>query len=51
VVEIHGANGYLMHQFVAAGSNHRDDAYGGSVASRARLAIEVVEVVAAEIGA
>lgn len=50
-VELHGANGYLIHQFLAPASNHRDDQYGGSPENRARLAIEVVMAVAAEIGA
>jgi N-ethylmaleimide reductase len=44
-VEIHGAHGYLLHQFLAATSNHRDDAYGGSLANRARLLLEVVDAV------
>ncbi|MFO1204816.1 MAG: alkene reductase [Burkholderiales bacterium] len=42
-VEIHGANGYLLDQFVNSGTNHRTDAYGGSVEHRARLLLEVVE--------
>lgn len=50
-VEIHAANGYLMHQFLAPSSNQRDDAYGGSPAARARLLIEVVRAVADAIGA
>ncbi|WP_297007686.1 alkene reductase [uncultured Corynebacterium sp.] len=50
-VEIHGANGYLLHEFTAASSNHRTDAYGGSPENRARLTVEVVRAVAAEIGA
>lgn len=50
-VEIHAANGYLLQQFLAPGSNHRTDAYGGSPANRARFAVEVVTAVAAEIGA
>ncbi len=44
-VEIHGANGYLLDQFLRDGSNHRADAYGGSVAKRARLPFEVAEAV------
>ena len=39
-VEIHGANGYLLEQFLQSRSNHRADAYGGSIANRARLLIE-----------
>lgn len=50
-VEIHAANGYLMHQFLAPSSNQRDDAYGGTPAARARLVIEVVRAVADAIGA
>ncbi len=50
-VEIHGANGYLIDQFLRDGSNHRTDAYGGSVANRIRFALEVVDAVVAEIGA
>lgn len=50
-VELHGANGYLIHQFLAPASNHREDEYGGSPENRARLAVEVVTAVAAEIGA
>lgn len=50
-VEIHGANGYLLDQFLRDGANQRGDAYGGSPAGRARLAIEVVEAVAAVCGA
>ncbi|MPY58041.1 alkene reductase [Streptomyces spongiae] len=50
-VELHGANGYLIHQFLAPGSNHRTDDWGGSVENRIRFAVEVVRAVAAEIGA
>ena len=50
-VEVHSANGYLLHQFLAPGSNERTDEYGGSPANRARLTIEVVRAVVAEIGA
>ncbi len=50
-VEIHGANGYLIDQFLRDGANHRSDAYGGSVENRVRFALEVVDAVAAEIGA
>jgi N-ethylmaleimide reductase len=45
-VEIHGANGYLLDQFMKDGSNHRTDAYGGSIENRARLTLEVAETVA-----
>ncbi|MEX8519336.1 MAG: alkene reductase [Leptothrix sp. (in: b-proteobacteria)] len=50
-VEIHGANGYLIDQFLRDGANHRTDAYGGSVENRCRFALEVVDAVVAEIGA
>ena len=50
-VELHGANGYLIHQSLAPDSNHRTDAYGGAMENRARFAIEAVEAVAAAIGA
>lgn len=50
-VEIHGANAYLVHQFIAPSANTREDAYGGSIANRARFAIEVAQAIAAEIGA
>ncbi|TPG23990.1 alkene reductase [Mycolicibacterium hodleri] len=49
-VEIHGANGYLLHQFMSDVTNQRTDAYGGSPENRARLTAEIVEAVAAEIG-
>ncbi len=49
-VEVHSANGYLLHQFLASGTNHRTDAYGGSASNRARLLLEVVDAVAAAIG-
>ena len=50
-VEVHAANGYLIDQFLRDGSNHRKDAYGGSIENRARLLIEVTAAVAAAIGA
>ncbi len=50
-VEIHAANGYLLHQFLAPNANERTDEYGGSVANRARFVVEVAQAVAAEIGA
>jgi N-ethylmaleimide reductase len=49
-VEIHAANGYLLHQFLAPGSNERSDSYGGSPENRARLTVEVIRAVAAAIG-
>jgi len=42
-VEVHGANGYLLDQFLQDGSNHRTDAYGGSIENRARLMLEVTD--------
>ena len=50
-VEIHGANGYLVQQFLAPNANTRTDEYGGSIENRARFAIEVAKAVVAEIGA
>lgn len=50
-VELHAANGYLLHQFLAEGSNVRTDAYGGSAENRARFTVEVATAVAAAIGA
>ncbi|MFF1529516.1 alkene reductase [Cellulomonas sp. NPDC058312] len=50
-VEVHGANGYLLHEFLSPASNVRDDQYGGSPENRARLVVEVVTAVAAEVGA
>lgn len=44
-VEIHGANGYLIDQFMRDGSNHRQDAYGGSIENRLRFVREVTEAV------
>lgn len=49
-VEIHGANGYLLDQFLRDGTNKRSDEWGGSVKNRARLMLSVVEAVTAEIG-
>lgn len=50
-VEIHGANGYLLEQFLKDGANQRTDEYGGSVENRARLLLEVTAAVKDEIGA
>jgi N-ethylmaleimide reductase len=44
-VEVHGANGYLLDEFLRDGSNHRTGAYGGSIDNRARLMLEVLTVV------
>jgi 2,4-dienoyl-CoA reductase-like NADH-dependent reductase (Old Yellow Enzyme family) len=50
-VEVHGANGYLLHEFLSPASNERTDAYGGSPENRARFVVEVVTAVAQAIGA
>ena len=50
-VEIHGANGYLLDQFLQDSTNHRDDAYGGTREKRARLMLEVADAVAGVWGA
>jgi 2,4-dienoyl-CoA reductase-like NADH-dependent reductase (Old Yellow Enzyme family) len=50
-VEIHGANGYLLHEFLSPASNVRTDGYGGSPENRARFVVEVVTAVAEAIGA
>ncbi|WP_339526544.1 alkene reductase [Pseudomonas sp. EA_35y_Pfl2_R111] len=50
-VEIHAANGYLVNQFISAHSNQRDDAYGGSLENRLRFLREIVDAVAAAVGA
>ncbi|RKS06718.1 N-ethylmaleimide reductase [Nocardiopsis sp. Huas11] len=50
-VEIHGANSYLPHQFLADGTNLRTDEYGGGTTGRIRFAVEVVEAVADAVGA
>ncbi|RJS94262.1 alkene reductase [Salinisphaera sp. Q1T1-3] len=51
LVEVHAANAYLLQQFMATGSNQRTDAYGGSLANRARLPLEVVDAVIDVMGA
>ena len=50
-VEIHGANGYLLHQFLATNVNLRTDAWGGAPRNRIRFAVEVAQAVAAAVGA
>ncbi|WP_458068294.1 alkene reductase [Rhodanobacter sp. BL-MT-08] len=50
-VELHVANGYLMDEFLQDGTNKRTDAYGGTVAKRARLPLEVVEAFSSVFGA
>ncbi|GIE33641.1 alkene reductase [Actinoplanes italicus] len=49
-VEIHGANGYLVHQFLSSNANRRTDGWGGSVDGRIRFAVEVAGAVAEAIG-
>lgn len=50
-VEVHGANGYLLDQFLKTSANRRTDAYGGSIENRARLLLEVMRAVVDEVGA
>ena len=50
-VEVHGANGYLLDQFLRDSINDRDDAYGGPIDQRARLLLEVMQAVGGEVGA
>ena len=49
-VEVHGANGYLIQQFLSTNVNQRNDEYGGSIENRARFLFEILEAVTAEIG-
>ncbi|WP_396641706.1 alkene reductase [Microbacterium sp.] len=50
-VEVHGANGYLLHQFLSPVSNQRTDAYGGSPEARAKFVVEVTSAIADAVGA
>jgi len=50
-VEVHGAHGYLVHQFLSPLTNHRTDAYGGDFAGRTRLLVEIVDAVRAAVPA
>jgi N-ethylmaleimide reductase len=50
-IEVHGANSYLPHQFLAPSANIRTDLYGGSIENRARFVIELMSAIAEEIGA
>jgi 2,4-dienoyl-CoA reductase-like NADH-dependent reductase (Old Yellow Enzyme family) len=50
VIEIHGAHGYLLHEFLSPLSNFRTDAYGGSFENRVRIVVEVVKAVRQEMG-
>lgn len=49
-VEVHAANGYLLHQFLAGNTNRRTDGYGGSITGRLRFVLEVIDAVVAEVG-
>jgi len=49
-VELHGANGYLITQFLSSGINDRKDEYGGALKNRARFLLEVVAAIRAEVG-
>jgi NADPH2 dehydrogenase len=49
-VEIHGANGYLVDQFIREATNKRDDIYGGSIENRARFPLEIVDAVSKAVG-
>lgn len=49
-VELHGANGYLLDQFPTAGVNIRTDSYGGSLAARAKLLLQVLKAVRSAVG-
>lgn len=50
-VEIHGANGYLVDQFLQDVSNKRTDQYGGSIENRSRFALEIADAIAQKVGA
>lgn len=50
MIELHGAHGYLLHEFLSPLSNHREDEYGGSLENRSRLLLEIVDAVRDEIG-
>jgi 2,4-dienoyl-CoA reductase-like NADH-dependent reductase (Old Yellow Enzyme family) len=50
LIEIHAAHGYLIHQFLSPLTNQRSDIYGGSLENRARLLVEIVEGIRAEVG-
>jgi 2,4-dienoyl-CoA reductase-like NADH-dependent reductase (Old Yellow Enzyme family) len=50
LLEVHGAHGYLVHEFLSPLSNHRTDAYGGALENRARILLEIVDAVRTEVG-
>ena len=49
-VELHGANGYLITQFLSSAINDREDGYGGSLAGRARFLLEIIRAIRSEVG-
>ena len=49
-MEVHGANGYLLDEFLKSEANKRTDAYGGCIENRARLMLEVVDAVCGAVG-
>jgi len=49
-VELHGANGYLITQFLSSAINDRKDEYGGSLENRARFVVEIVKAIRAKVG-
>src|SRR4029077_3948398 len=49
-VEVYGANGYLITQFLSSAINDRDDEYGGSLANRARFVLDIVRAIRARVG-
>ncbi len=49
-VELHGANGYLITQFLSSAINDRDDAYGGSLSNRARFVLKIIRAIRKEVG-
>jgi 2,4-dienoyl-CoA reductase (NADPH2) len=49
-VELHGANGYLITQFLSSGINDRDDAYGGALPNRARFLLDIIHAIRREVG-
>ena len=51
VIEIHGAHGYLINEFLSPYANKRTDEYGGSIENRCRFALEVIDAVVAAVGA
>ena len=50
LIELHGAHGYLMHEFLSPIANTRDDEYGGSLENRLRFATEIIAAVRARVG-